>query len=897
MSRRALVVAATLLAGALAPLTAPAPAPARPAAGPTVTTSALSPELRAALSGLRAGQMTTVLVTLRDQASLSPTADPGRLVRRLQSFADREQAPLRAALADWRTTGVVGDVQPLWVTDAVRVTATAAVVRAIASRADVATVAPDAVDLVPAAATALAPAGAPTATVVADGADQVWAGGDTGEGVVVATLDTGADVTHPDLQPSWRGGTNSWYDPYGQHPTSPVDLSGHGTAALGLVVGGDASGQTIGVAPGARWIAARVFDDRGAATATAVHQAFQWVLDPDHDPATDDAPDVVSASWSFGAPGCDQTFRPDVQALVAAGILPVFAAGNFGPGAGTGASPANYPESLAVGALASDGDVLGLSSRGPDTCGGRTTVFPDLVAPGQGVETTDLYGLWQTTSGTSVSAPQVAGALALMLSAHPGLTSAEQRAALLGAAVDVGTVGPDDASGDGRVDAHAAWTSVTGPGYAVAAPPTPAAVAAGGTTDLAFTVTGESGFTGDVQVAATLPTGWSGSPSPALVAGGSGTVHLPVTVPAGQAGGDYPVTLTTTSGWRTRTATVSVPVTAPGFALTGPPSPVPLVAGTTTDLAFVVTGEPGFAGDVQVTATLPAGWSGAPTPALVTGGSGTVHLPVTAPAAQAPGSYPVTLTATSAGQTRSATVTVAVTAPPPPMLELSTLGSFAPPGLAGTADDADVLRWDGTSFTRTVDAGSAPYGLPASADVDAFERTGTTSFLVSFDTNTSVPGLGTVQDEDVVRWDGTRWSVWFDGTAAGLTSDALDVDAIALRDGLLWFSTVGATKVPGVAGTPDDADLYRWDGTAFCRVWDASVAGLPTAADVDGLDVGTTGRLWLSFLDAGTTVPGLGTVPDEDVVLLDGSTWSTWFDGSVRGFTTDAADVDAIDVG
>ena len=76
------------------------------------------------------------------------------------------------------------------------------------------------------------------------------------------------------------------------------------------------------------------------------------MLDPDHDPTTDDAPQVVNGSWSIGAgPGCDLSFQPDVQALRAAGILPVFAAGNYGPGGATSVSPANYPESLSVGAV------------------------------------------------------------------------------------------------------------------------------------------------------------------------------------------------------------------------------------------------------------------------------------------------------------------------------------------------------------------------------------------------------------------------------------------------------------------------------------------------------------------------------------------------------------------
>ena len=340
--------------------------------------------------------------------------------------------------------------QRLWIANAVSVTATRPVIDALAARPDVAAVTPDAIDLVPSTSTT-----GPNLTAMR--VPEVWSRGDTGTGVVVATLDTGVDGTHPDLGPRWRGGTDSWFDPYGQHPDAPVDFSGHGTGTLGALVGGDASGTSLGVAPGARWIAARVFDDRGAATTTAVHQAFEWLLDPDHDPTTSDAPQVVNASWSIGsAPGCDLTFQPDVQALTAAGILPVFAAGNFGSAAGSSVSPANYPQSLAVGALTGAGAVLGTSSRGPSTCGGRTGPYPDVAAPGQDIATTDRYDLYQVASGTSMAAPQVAGTLALLLSAHPGLTAAQQRELVTSTAVDLGPPGVDPDTGHGLVDALAA---------------------------------------------------------------------------------------------------------------------------------------------------------------------------------------------------------------------------------------------------------------------------------------------------------------------------------------------------------------------------------------------------------------------------------------------------------
>ena len=221
----------------------------------------------------------------------------------------------------------------------------------------------------------------------------------------------------PDLSGRWRGGTNSWYDPFGQHTTSPMDRTGHGTQVMGLMVGGDAGGTSVGVAPGARWIAARIYNDAGQGTTSNTHLAFQWLLDPDHNPNTADAPQVVNNSWTYGS-GCNLTFAQDIQTLRAAGILPVFAAGNS---ASLTSSPANNPGAMAVGSTTSSDTIASYSSRGPSACGEPSNTFPELTAPGDNVRTTDLYGGYATFSGTSMAAPHVAGALALLLSAYPNL--------------------------------------------------------------------------------------------------------------------------------------------------------------------------------------------------------------------------------------------------------------------------------------------------------------------------------------------------------------------------------------------------------------------------------------------------------------------------------------------
>ena len=198
---------------------------------------------------------------------------------------------------------------------------------------------------------------------------ELWNLGYTGAGVVVANMDTGVDANHPDLAGKWRGGSNSWYDPNGEHDT-PYDADGHGTRVMGIIVGGDNGGSAIGVAPDSTWIAVKIFNDKGQASYSAVHEGFQWLLDPDGDPDTDDSPDVVNNSWGLDESlnECVTEFEADVQALRTSGIAVVFSAGNSGPYPSSSLSPANYPESFAVGAVDETMTIAPFSSRGPSAC-------------------------------------------------------------------------------------------------------------------------------------------------------------------------------------------------------------------------------------------------------------------------------------------------------------------------------------------------------------------------------------------------------------------------------------------------------------------------------------------------------------------------------------------------
>ena len=420
----------------------------------------IAPQVRAALGALQAEDQISVIVTLKDQADLSQIGGPNRperlkgLIRALQAKAEAGQKRLIALLRAREAQGKVSNITSFWVMNGLAVTGTPDVIQEVAAQPEVLKITPDDISIVPSVPRA---AGAPEQNLTAVNIPDLWNLGWYGQGVVIASMDSGVDANHPDLVSGWRGGSNSWFDPYGQHPTSPTDLSGHGTWTMGVLVGGDAGGTSIGVAPQAQWIAVKIFNDQGASTATAIHQGFQWLLDPDGDVNTPDAPHVVNNSWSLGYPGCDLEFQFDLQALRAAAILPVFSAGNYGPGSATSPSPANYPEAFAVGATDNNNAIYSSGSRGPSACGEAQTIFPELMAPGINVKTTDLFNFYTNTTGTSMAAPHVAGTLALLMSAYPNLTAAEQEAALTNSAVDLGPAGPDNDYGHGRLDALAAY--------------------------------------------------------------------------------------------------------------------------------------------------------------------------------------------------------------------------------------------------------------------------------------------------------------------------------------------------------------------------------------------------------------------------------------------------------
>ena len=446
------------------------------AAGPALAGS-ISPELESVLARSGPDEEVPVILHMSPKVDAKTIAAGGRTERRagiikeLRDRAAASQADTLRLLAAHRS---VRNIVPLWVSNRIAARVPAAMVAMLAVRPGVERVRLDAEIKLPREVLTADGGGggtsAPEWNLDAIGAPALWALGHNGAGVVVATMDTGVDALHPDIGPKYRGGSNSWFDPNGQH-AAPFDAEGHGTRVMGVLVGGDAGGSAIGVAPGARWIAVKIFNDSDTASLSAIHQGFQWLLDPDGDPGTDDAPDIVNNSWYIqGGDPCDLEFADDIAALVQAGIAVVFSAGNTGPAPDSSVSPANNPGSLAVGAVGpgSEGLVVAdFSGRGPSACGGGH--YPRLAAPGAGVRTADrtLGGVFPDSyvavSGTSFSAPHVAGGLALLKNAFGNATAAELQSAMEAGAVDMEAPGPDPNSGYGLLDLVAAYEVLSGP--------------------------------------------------------------------------------------------------------------------------------------------------------------------------------------------------------------------------------------------------------------------------------------------------------------------------------------------------------------------------------------------------------------------------------------------------
>ncbi len=294
------------------------------------------------------------------------------------------------------------------------------------------------------------------------GAMSVWgAYGAEGQGVKVAVLDTGVDAEHPDLQGRLAAGDWAEFDQDGDRVvgSQPHDSNKHGTHVAGTVAGGDHSGQWIGVAPQAS-IAGGLVLKNGRGTDAQILAGIEWAIEQ--------GADVINMSLG-GLRLSPDVFDTYTQAFITAnmsGIPVVVSIGN--EGGQTSGAPGNDYFAFSVGATDSRDIAAGFS-------GGRTQIFldsnvispddlplvyskPDVCAPGVSVKSAVPGGKYTIWNGTSMSAPHVAGAMALLLSAttirdvDPAERAFLIQDLLISTVEELGESGQDHRYGFGRID-------------------------------------------------------------------------------------------------------------------------------------------------------------------------------------------------------------------------------------------------------------------------------------------------------------------------------------------------------------------------------------------------------------------------------------------------------------
>ncbi|MFF5180232.1 S8 family serine peptidase [Micromonospora sp. NPDC000316] len=299
-------------------------------------------------------------------------------------------------------------------------------------------------------------------------ADDVWSQyGVTGEGITIANIDTGVQFDHPALVNSYRGNNGdgtfdhnyNWFDAAGTCAAAPCDNDGHGTHTMGTMAGSAGANQ-IGVAPGVKWIAANGCCPSDA----ALIESGQWMLEPTdlggQNPDASKRPNIINNSWGTRLPS-NEPFMEDVTlAWTASGIFGVWSNGNSGSACQTSGSPGSLVSNYSTGAYDVNNNIAGFSSRG---AGQNGEIKPNISAPGVNVRSSIPGSSYASISGTSMAAPHLAGAIALLYSAAPSLVGDVDatRALLNGAAIDKadsqcgGTEADNNVYGEGRLDALA----------------------------------------------------------------------------------------------------------------------------------------------------------------------------------------------------------------------------------------------------------------------------------------------------------------------------------------------------------------------------------------------------------------------------------------------------------
>ena len=438
------------------------------------------------LNEVRSNGVATFMVILRepDWGTLNKVSAFGghdAVVAYLKKFADSEQSSVVSAVQ--ATGGIV--LRRFWIMNAVLVRGGAATLNALTSLSNVVKIIPNfKVHVIEPVNKEKIGA---SQSVESWGIDKIrapeaWAEGYTGEGIRIAIIDTGVDITHPALQGKmftinasdehYPGGWMEFDDNGNPVCSTPHDTDGHGTHTSGTALGGDTSDILIGVAPGAKLMHALVLPG-GSGTFAQVLAGMEWAVDPYTCSGEHTGYPAHVMSMSLGASGYygDDLF-PAIKAALEANIVVVAAIGNDGPG--TSSNPGNVWGVFGVGATDVNDQVADFSSgeivNWPNPPSDwpffdtypSTYIKPDFSAPGVDITSSVPGGGYEAWSGTSMATPHVAGTVALILQAagwtdfsHPD-TPEDVYLILNQTAVDLGDPGQDTRYGYGRIDAYEA---------------------------------------------------------------------------------------------------------------------------------------------------------------------------------------------------------------------------------------------------------------------------------------------------------------------------------------------------------------------------------------------------------------------------------------------------------
>ena len=416
------------------------------------------------------------------------------VVNELKEFATASQYDLRHALADMQRNGMTGEPTILWMANALAFDANKMAIENLAQRSDIEIIGyaiernwiPDGEEARPALATREI-----TQNITQVGADQVWAMGYTGAGVVVAVIDTGVNYNHVDLaEHLWDGGAefpHHGYDVY-NNDNDPMDDMGHGSHCAGTVCGDGHGASQTGMAPGATLMCIKCLNSQGGGGVDPIAEGIQW--------AVEHGCDLFSMSLGIAnSSTAERTLlRNMCVAALDAGVVAAIAAGNEGDSQWQfpipnnvrvpGSCPPPYIDevqdenpgelscSVCIGAVDYNDNAAYFTSRGPVTWSNTTygdypynpgigLIRPDVCAPGVDIKSINYQSNtgYTSMSGTSMATPCAAGCMALMLSKDPNLMPADVCRILEETAVRLAD-GKSNTVGFGRINVAAAVEAI-----------------------------------------------------------------------------------------------------------------------------------------------------------------------------------------------------------------------------------------------------------------------------------------------------------------------------------------------------------------------------------------------------------------------------------------------------